>query len=192
MKWKCRYQSAPEQSRTLKDQEVICDQNQVADTMNEYFINIAKDLKRDEHVSFHTQSYFPKIHGANGTSPELNTSNFHPTNSGIMGEILKKIKPIKVQGYDLIPPSVVKVSSQTIARPLSNLINTFITRSEVLDTWKHSQITPHHKKDSVLDKANYRPVTSTAGFWQGVWTYCTYANVGSLWANLSQIYVCIS
>ena len=76
-----------------------------------------------------------------------------------MGEILKKIKPNKAQGYDLIPPNVVKVSSQTIARPLSNLINTVITRSEVPDTWKHDQITPHHKKESVLDKANYRPVT---------------------------------
>ena len=83
----------------------------------------------------------------------MNMFNFHPTTSGGVGEILKKIKPNKAQGYDLIPPSAVKVSSQTIARPLSNLINTVITRSEVPDTWKHGQITPHQKKDSVLDKA---------------------------------------
>ena len=66
--------SAPEQCITLKDQEtVIRDQNQVAETMNEYFTNITKDLKLDEHLSFRTQSHFPKIHGANGcllyTSP---------------------------------------------------------------------------------------------------------------------------
>lgn len=89
----------------------------------------------------------------------MNTFNFHPTTFGVVGEILKKIKPNKAQGYDLIPRSFVKVSSQMIARPLSNLINTVITRSEVPDTWKHSQITPHHKKDSVLDKVNYRPDT---------------------------------
>ena len=110
-------------------------------------------------LSFRTQSHFPKIHGANGTSPKMNTFNFHPTTFGVVGEILKNIKPNKAQGYDLIPPSVVKASYQTIARPLSNLINTVITRSEVPDTWKHGQITPLHKKDSVLDKANYRPVT---------------------------------
>ena len=39
------------------------------------------------------------------------------------------------------------------------MINTVITRSEVPETWKNGKITPHHKKDSVLDKANYRPVT---------------------------------
>ena len=66
------------------------------------------------------------------------TFNFHPTTFAVVGEILKNIKPNKAQGYDLIPPSVVKASSQTIARPLSNLINTVITRSEVPDTWKHS------------------------------------------------------
>ena len=98
-----------------------------------------------EHLSFRTQSHFPKIHGANGTSPKMNTFNFHPTTFGVVGEILKKIKPNKAQGYDLMSPSVVKVSGsfkasvsfQKIARPLSNLINTVITRSEVPDTWKH-------------------------------------------------------
>ena len=89
----------------------------------------------------------------------MNTFNFHPTTFGVVGEILKKIKPNKAQGYDFISPSVVKVSFQKIAKPLSSLINTVITRSEVPDTWKHGQITPHHKKDSVLDQANYRPVT---------------------------------
>jgi len=113
----------------------------------------------DEHLSFRTQSHFPKIHGANGTSPKMNTLNCHPTTFGVVGEILKKIKPKKAQAYDLISPSVVKISSQTIPRSHSNMINTVITRSEVPQTWKNGQITPHHKKDSVLDKANYRPVT---------------------------------
>ena len=44
-------------------------------------------------------------------------------------------------------------------KPFTILINTVITRSEVPDTWKHGQITPHHKKHIVLDKENYRPVT---------------------------------
>ena len=65
--------SAPEKCITLKDQETVMrDQNQVAETMNKYFTNI-KDLKLDEHLSFCTQSHFPKIHGANGTSPKMNT-----------------------------------------------------------------------------------------------------------------------
>ena len=76
--------SAPEQCITLKDQErVIRDQNQVAETMNEYSTNITKDLKLDEHLSFLTQSHFPKVYGANGTSPKMNAFDFHPTNFGV-------------------------------------------------------------------------------------------------------------
>ena len=152
--------NAPEQCITMKNQQtVIRDQNHVAETVNGYFTNITKNLKLDEHLSFRTQSHFPKIHRANGASPRMNIFNLHLTNFGVEGEIPKKIKPNKAQGCDLILPIVAKVSSQTIARPLSNLINTVVTRSEVPDTWKDGQITPHHKKDSVLDKANYRPVT---------------------------------
>ena len=86
--------SAPEQCITLKDQPtIIRDQNHVAQTMNEYFTNITKDLILDKHLSFRTQSLFPKIDSANGGSPRMNTLNFHPINSGVVGEILKKIKP---------------------------------------------------------------------------------------------------
>ena len=36
--------------------------------------------------------------------------------------------------------------------------------SEVPDTWKHEQITPHYKKGSVLDKTNFRPVSVLPAF----------------------------
>ena len=65
----------------------------------------------------------------------------------------------KAQGYDLIPPRAVKASSRSIAIPLCKLINTIISRSQVPDTWKRGQITPLYKKESVLDKKNFRPVT---------------------------------
>ena len=86
----------------------------------------------DEHLSFCTQSHFPKIHGANGTSPKMNTFNFYPMTFGVVGEILKKIKPNKAQGYDLIPPSVVKDSFQTIARPLSNLMKSHLITRKIV------------------------------------------------------------
>ena len=76
-----------------------------------------------------------------------------------MKAVLENIKPNKAQGYDLIPPRAVKASSRSIAIPLCKLINTIISRSQVPDTWKHGQITPLYKKESVLDKKNFRPVT---------------------------------
>lgn len=100
--------SAPEQCITLMDQQIVIrDQNHVAETMNEYCTKITKDLKLVEHLSFRTQSHFPKIYGANGALSRINKFNFHPIDFGDVGEISKNIKPNKVQGYDLIPSSVV-------------------------------------------------------------------------------------
>ena len=39
-----------------------------------------------------------------------------------------------------------------------------MAKSQVPDTWKHGQIAPHHKKESVLDKKHFRPVTVLPAF----------------------------
>ena len=85
-------------------------------------------------------------------------------NTFVVRVVLENTQPNKAQGYDYIPPRAVKASSQAIAQPLSDLINTVITKAEVPDTWKHGQITPHHKKESALDKTNFRPVTVLPAF----------------------------
>ena len=53
----------------------------------------------------------------------------------------------------------VKASSGSMAKPLSDLVNTIIAKSQVPDTWTHGQITLHHKKESVLHRKNFRPAT---------------------------------
>lgn len=39
-----------------------------------------------------------------------------------------------------------------------------IRKAEVPDIWKHGQITPHHKKESALDKTNFKAVTVLPAF----------------------------
>ena len=148
----------PEEFITLKEERtVIREQDQVAETFNEFFTNITKSLISHKHCAFKDQvhiSQIPKPH--NGS---MNTFSFDPTNQHIVKDVLDNMKPNKAPGYDSLPPRAVKASSKSIAKPLSDLINTIITQSQVPDTWKHGQIIPLHKKDSVLYKANFRPVT---------------------------------
>ncbi|KAL9985372.1 hypothetical protein ACROYT_G007767 [Oculina patagonica] len=152
---------SPNELITLKEEQgVIKDQNQVAQTFNAYFSNITGDLIENKHTAFKEQSHvhvcrFPLSKNGKTTS----TFSFKPTNYHTVKAVLDNIKPNKAQGYDLIPPRAVKASSRSIAMPFCKLINTIISRSQVPHTWKHGQITPLHKKDSVLDKKNFRPVT---------------------------------
>jgi len=89
---------------------------------------------------------------------------FHLTNHHEVGQILNDIKANKAQGYDLILPRTVKAAAPSVSEPLSDLINTIIAMAEVPEGCKYGLITPLHKKDSVLDKANFRPVTVLPAF----------------------------
>ena len=149
----------PEEFITLKEERTfVTEQDQVAETFNDYFTNITKSLISHKHCAFKDQVHVSQIPKPQNGS--LNTFSFDRTNQHIVKDVLDNIKPNKAPGYDSIPPQAVKASSKSIAKPLSDLINIIITRSQVPDTWKHGQITPLHKKDSVLYKANFsRPVT---------------------------------
>ena len=78
--------------------------------------------------------------------------------SSLTNHELEKIKANKARGHDHIPPRPLKASIASITRPLS-LINTIISSKEVPNSWKRGETVPHFKKDSQLEKVNYRPVT---------------------------------
>ena len=149
---------------TLKEKQmVIKDQSEVAEILNEYFTNITKDLISHKYCAFKDQSHVFEIPMVSGEST-ANIFGLQLTNHHVVEVVLEDIKPNKVQGHDFVSLQALKVSSQTKAKPLSDLINTVITRAEVPDTWKHGQITPHYKNGSVLDKTNLRPVTILPSF----------------------------
>ena len=126
---------------TLKEERtVIREQDQVAQTLKEYFTNITKSLISHKHCAFKDQVHIPQIPKPHNGS--LNTFNFDRTNQHIVKDARDNIKPNKAPGYDSISLRAAKASSKPIAKPLSNLINTIITRSQVPDTWKHAK--SHH------------------------------------------------
>lgn len=156
--------SKPKDFITLKEkQSVITDQNQVSEVLHEYFTNITKGLVSHKHCPFRDQSHVSRIPLLNGVA-DGNTFGFKLTNHYVVRAVLENTQPNKAQGYDYIPLRAVKESSQAIAQPLSDLINTVTTKAEVPDPWKHGQITRHHKKESALDKTRFRPVTVLPAF----------------------------
>ena len=150
----------PDDFIVLNEKErVIKEQSQVAEIFNKYFTNITKDLIVHTHTAFRDQALINRIPMT--SHRPANTFGLRLTNHHVVKAVLDNMKPNKAQGHDLIPPRAVKASSgfNSIAKPFSDLVNTIIAKSQVPDTWRHGQITPHHKKESVLDKRIFRPVT---------------------------------
>ena len=69
------------------------------------------------------------------------------------------MKPNKATGPDRISPRVLKLSSKSIAGPLTKLMNKCVKSSTWPSLWKLSNVSPIHKKDSSTTKENYRPVS---------------------------------
>ena len=74
-------------------------------------------------------------------------------------DILKNINIKKSAGPGMILPSLVKMCSNVIDEPLTNVINHIITNSIFPDSSKIAHVTPIYKKKGRTDKANYRPVS---------------------------------
>ena len=85
--------------------------------------------------------------------------DFSLTNHELVKSALEKIKANKARGHDHIPLRALKASIPSITQPLSHVINAIISCKEVPNSRKRGDIVPHFKKDSWLEKVNYRPVT---------------------------------
>ena len=115
----------PDDFIVLNEKErVIKEQSQVAEIFNEYFTNITKDLIVHKHTTFRDQAHINKIPMT--SQRPANTFGLRLTNHHVVKAVLDNMKPNKAQGHDLIRPPAVKVSSGSIAKPFSDLVNTII------------------------------------------------------------------
>ena len=73
-------------------------------------------------------------------------------------KLLKNLKNTKSTAVDGLDNFCIKVSSDIIAQPLHHIISLSIMQCKFPTSWKYSKIVPIHKKDSLLESSNYRPV----------------------------------
>ena len=79
--------------------------------------------------------------------------------SSMLRKILKRMKPRRTHGLDMIDSSSLKLAGPLIEDSLLHLINLSITQRRFSDRWKPQLIFPHHKKGPKDLIENYRPVS---------------------------------
>ena len=72
---------------------------------------------------------------------------------------LESLKTNKATGNDAILAKVLKLGAKELAIPLTKLYNSCISSGKWPSKWKRGEWIPAFKKDDLLDKENYRPVT---------------------------------
>ena len=85
--------------------------------------------------------------------------NFKPVSSNFVSKQINKLNIKKATGYDGISPKILQLSMPCIVEPITFFINKCIDVSIFPDKLKTAQVRPLFKKNNILEKGNYRPVS---------------------------------
>lgn len=126
--------------------KVINSPEQIAESFNEYFINL---IQSQNDINY------------NNTLTYNRTSNsifMIPTIPADIIKIIHSLKNTNSTGYDDITTKVIKATSTIIAPILSHIINSCIEKGVFPEILKISVIKPMFKKGDRQDPSNYRPI----------------------------------
>ena len=142
-----------------EDNVITSDQTSVSNVLNDFYVNVAKDIGTD-HTPCDITTH-PSCHLITSNIPTPIPFNFKPisiTKENIQSFISKSGSK-KATGVDGIPAKIFKSCSRTISEPLSKLINFSLVTSTFPNRLKQAQVIPVYKKKDPLDKHNYRPTS---------------------------------
>jgi hypothetical protein len=83
-------------------------------------------------------------------------------NSEEIARRLKKLDSNKAQGADGVNSHVLKMSVDSLVKPLEIIFKRSVSEGVVPNKWKIANVTPIFKKGSRIEAANYRPVSLTS------------------------------
>ena len=77
---------------------------------------------------------------------------------GKVRSLLKNLSGSKSLACDELDSFSIKVAADIVAGPLHHIITLSIMQQRFPSQWKYAKVLPLHKKDSILERKNYRPV----------------------------------
>ena len=141
------------------DNNNISDRKLIAESFNEYFVNIGPKLASEaseEFLAQHATNYNP--------SPTIDPITdspfyFHHIHIDNIAQALMGLKPNKCTGLDKIPAKVLRLSADIIAPSLTYIFNLSLDTGIYVDEWKRAQVIPIYKSEDRRKCENYRPIS---------------------------------
>ena len=151
----------------LNNESEISDPACVSNLFNEHFVSAAASIgKMDDIAKHETFVDIIQTHEMHESvkyiRDNLSLSDILTFSSVSEGQIYRKLKGLdgkKATGFDNIPPKLIKIAAKSLCKPITYLGNRSIQTSTFPDVLKYAEVTPIYKKEDVLDKKNYRPIS---------------------------------
>ncbi|KAK3091810.1 hypothetical protein FSP39_022788 [Pinctada imbricata] len=138
---------------------LVCDQSSVSETFNEFFVNVAKNIGINSIDVDETHPSVQKIQNHLSNTCTEEPFIFEPVDESFVSKCIGKLGVRKATGIDGISAKIVKMVGNDILKPLTCIVNFSLLKCSFPDRMKIAQVVPLHKKNSTLDKGNYRPVS---------------------------------
>ena len=119
-------------------------------------MNVAKNIGEN---SIPVNSQHPSITKIQENNKTHSILDFKPIEENFISKQINKLSLKKATGHDGISAKILKFAKPVVLQPITFLINETIKVSEFPDECKKAMVSPLHKKNSTLDKENYRPVS---------------------------------
>ena len=152
--------------------KLLSNPEDVASTLNQHYVNVAKtigsmptdhelNLTDTDFVHHSVEKHKDHVSITNINQHMNKCPNFQiePVSEAYVSKKLSSIASGKATGYDNIPAKILKIAEPVISPTVTKMINTSITSHQFPNSAKVAEVTPVFKKEDVMSKLNYRPVS---------------------------------
>ena len=161
----------------IENGKIISNEDEIAEICIEYYTNIVKYSSGKNPVTIADAlepgtsacdiinrilgqyKDHPSITSINRNNSHLRTFQFQEVNIESVLKELKSINPKKSIGIDGLPPKIIQITCDVLAKPLTDIINKSLKENTFPSKAKIAAILPLLKKENRSDKKNYRPVS---------------------------------
>ena len=135
--------------------DIISDDQDIANIFNDYFVNIPSKLKEPIQPS-----EFKLLHNFVDSKVNDNTNFTIPfVNSSFVCNYLSNMDVTKATGLDCIGPRLLKIAPNVLTPSITYIINKSIESGVFPCTWKNAKVNPIFKTGDKDNVNNYRPIS---------------------------------
>ena len=151
----------------LEENNIVNQSIDVANIFNEYYVNVTKEIGEVDTIYEHddiesileTHLNHDAVKYITEKCVNNQTFSFNLVSQDHIYTKLCKTNVNKATGWDSIPPKLIKLGAESLCVPIHYLVNKSIQSSVFPDSLKRAEVIPIFKKDDMLVKKNYRPVS---------------------------------
>ena len=155
------------------DDKLLTDPQKVTDHMNDFYINITKDigsqlepapqLTTETNTEYVTKcvDYFDNHPSIMKIRQKTKMSNFtfrHTSKDEVI-KVIRDLDQTKATGVDRLPAKLLKLSADSTSYHFTNIFNHMVDTSIFPSDAKLAEVTPAFKKEDSLKTKNYRPIS---------------------------------